>query len=145
MMNMKNYFTVLLLVTAMACILGCGNKSNSQAKSREIWEYRTERYLDRVATEADLRLGEAQEVYDDACKKQNTAKVREAEADLKRAESDREKIIAYMGVFNTPSDEWTREDSILLKRIYKYCRKAERNGWGNHISRHLVEHMQDIE
>ena len=145
-MNMKkNYLTGLLLVAAIACMIGCGNKSNSQTKTKEIWEYRTERYLDWIATDADLRLREAQEIYDEACKKQDSTKVREAEADLERVKSDRMNIIAYRCVFYTPSEEWTREDSTLMKQIYHFCRKAERNRTDHHISRGLVEYMQGLE
>ena len=72
-MKLNNYLTGLLLMATIACMPGGGNNRNSQSKSREIWEYRTERYLDWISTDADLRLREAQEAYDEACKKQSAA------------------------------------------------------------------------
>ena len=71
--------------------------------------------------------------------------VKKAEDDLERVKSDRKMIIAYRCVFNSPSEEWTREDSILLKHIYNFCQKAERDGSDHHISMYLVEYMQGLE
>lgn len=218
-MNLKNYLRGLLLVTIIVYMSGCGNNRSSQPKPRKNWEYRTERYLDRVATEADLSFGEAQDKYREACEKQNAADsvsakdtiskyepqyvkakallkdaelrldrwyeydedyetayaryddllkefivtietcerameelatargelVREAETNLEKAQSARMTIATYRGILNTPSEEWTQEDSVLLDHIYDFCRKAEREGWGYNISRRLVEYMQDVE
>jgi tetratricopeptide (TPR) repeat protein len=217
-MNQKNYLIGLLMLAALACLLGCGNNKSSKSKVRPIWEYRTERYLERVATEADLSLREAQEIYREACEKQSAADsvsakdtirlyearyveakerleeawshvdrwyeydedyemayakyeelsksfivtieiyeramevlrtargemVRVAKADLDDVESARMKIATYRDILNTPSEEWTQEDSVSLDHIYKFCRKAESEGWGYNISTRLVRYMQEL-
>lgn len=66
---MKRYFKILLLGGLLLLLIGfivkrCINKTCS----KEIWEYRTERYLDRVATNAVIMFNDAKQRYEDALK-----------------------------------------------------------------------------
>lgn len=71
---MGYFYKILLFGLFLAISLGvncCFEKSDIQTHSREIWEERTERYLDRVATDACMEIDNAQRQYEEALKQQN--------------------------------------------------------------------------
>ena len=66
----KYLLTGLLFATSTLLMTGCKNNKNNTLSSQDIREYRTERYLDRVATDANLELTKAEEEYNIAIQEQ---------------------------------------------------------------------------
>lgn len=150
---MKKVYVYLLIVIVIITGFGVITRmmSNStkqdQPEKREIWEYRTERYLDRVLTEANLAIHEAEEYYSKVSSKEpiDSGAVEYAGKAIETAKKNARTVISYRSLLNSPSSEWTTEDSAKLKNVYGCCRSIENEGWGYNIAARLVMCMEEKE
>lgn len=147
MKRLTNCLKAGLLVVAIGLLVtGCANKKKGESSTREIWENRTERNLDRVLTEANLSMNEAMERLQAISGQDgvDSVRVREAEEDVEKARHTARAIISYMRILQTPSEERTEEESKTLKNVYEGCRKIENDGWGYQVSKRLVKYVESV-
>ena len=136
----------VLMTIVILCMIGCTNKKeNTQPSSQDIREYRTRRYLERVSAEAYLAIDKAQEEYDEACKEKHiddSVAVKKAISKIEDAKHNARVVASYMRILNAPADERSKEDSMILVKVYSICRGMSNRGWGENISERLVRQME---
>lgn len=145
MYRFMSYFKAGLFVVAISlCVTGCANKKKGDSGTREIWENRTEQYLDRMLTEANLQLNEATEQLGVVNGREtvDSASVERAEEKVQEARRNARIILGYMRILETPAEERTKEEGETLEKVYNACRKIENDGWGYQVSERLVEYME---
>ena len=148
----KTYVVVLLAILAIVWLVAgqCGNKEQPESKTEkwEIWENRTDGYLERVAADAELTYRQYQERYD-TChnnpEKFDSTKIKALEKDMDEMRNVQSAIAYYQRLLRIPSKERTEEENKTLERVYSICRKMERDGWGWNTSMRLVDEMKQLE
>ena len=141
MMNRKNVLKIVCMLAAFALVWlvagQCVNKKRQESKveKREIWENRTDGYLERVAADAELTYRDCQKRYDE-CRnnpeKFDSTKIKGVEKAMDEARNVQSTIVYYQTLLHISSKERTEEDTKVLERVYNICRKMENDGWGWH-------------
>jgi hypothetical protein len=154
MMNRKNVLKIVCMLAAFALVWlvagQCVNKKRQESKveKREIWENRTDGYLERVAADAELTYRDCQKRYDE-CRnnpeKFDSTKIKGVEKAMDEARNVQSTIVYYQTLLHISSKERTEEDTKVLERVYNICWKMENDGWGWQTSKRLVEQMEQSE
>ena len=154
MMNRKNVLKIVCMLAAFALVwLVAGQcvkqkSQESKVEKRELWENRTDGYLERVAADAELTYRDCQKRYDE-CRNNpesfDSTKIKGVEKAMDEARNVQSTIVYYQTLLHISSKERTEEDTKVLERVYNICRKMENDGWGWQTSKRLVEQMEQSE